>query len=351
MESTAALASLLRLQDGVISRRQILELGGTDNDIERWCRRARLARVHEGVYVEHTGPLTREQRWWSAVLCHEPAALTGLSALRAHRIRGPWLGREEKVVQLLVSRTRRLHPAPGVELHRSQHFDQIAQLHLSPPRVAVEHAALGAASSARDDAAAVAVLADLCQQRRTTVGRLLEAIELRPRLPRRRLLVEILVDIDAGAFSVLERRYLSDVERKHGLPRGHRQRRVDRDRPISRAPAGPGGVIFRDVEYLAHLLLVELDGRLGHEWSEDRWLDLDRDIGAAISNRLTIRPGWRQVLEPCRLAAAVALILRARGWAGWPVACGPDCTIRTWLNIGDSPARGAGESPLSRRTA
>ena len=77
-----ALAALMEDQDGVISRRQVLELGGSDNDIERLVRRREWARVHPGTYVDHTGPPSRRQLDWAALLHHWPAALDGASALR-----------------------------------------------------------------------------------------------------------------------------------------------------------------------------------------------------------------------------------------------------------------------------
>jgi hypothetical protein len=57
-----ALASLLRGQSGIVSRRQVLELGGSDADIAARLSRREWARVHPGVYVDHTGPLSWEQR-------------------------------------------------------------------------------------------------------------------------------------------------------------------------------------------------------------------------------------------------------------------------------------------------
>ena len=59
-----------------------------------------------------------------------------------------------------------------------------------------------------------------------------------PRCHRRGLLTEILADVAAGAYSALERRYLTRVERPHGLPTGSRQRRVSVGRRIH----------YRDVE-------------------------------------------------------------------------------------------------------
>jgi hypothetical protein len=70
--------------------------------------------------------------------------------------------------------------------------------------------------------------------------------------------------------------------------------------------------------------LVELDGRLGHDGTEDRWDDLDRDVASAVDGDLTVRAGWRQVLDPCRLATAVAAILQARGWEDEAQPC-PRC--------------------------
>jgi len=84
---------------------------------------------------------------------------------------------------------------------------------------------------------------------------------------------------------------------------------------------------YRDVEYLSAGLVVELDGRLGHELTVDRWNDLDRDIDTAVTGRLTIRASWRQVLQPCRLAAAVARLLQARGWRGQPRPCSDGCPV------------------------
>ena len=49
-------------------------------------RRREWARVHPGVYVAHTGPLSWPQRAWSAVLLVAPAALSGSSALHAHGV-------------------------------------------------------------------------------------------------------------------------------------------------------------------------------------------------------------------------------------------------------------------------
>ena len=78
------LARLLRDQDGVVARRQLLSLPGTDRTVvARLVRRRELVEVLRGVYVEHTGPPSWQQRVWVAVLWAWPAALAAQSAWRA----------------------------------------------------------------------------------------------------------------------------------------------------------------------------------------------------------------------------------------------------------------------------
>jgi very-short-patch-repair endonuclease len=112
---------------------------------------------------------------------------------------------------------------------------------------------------------------------------------------------------------------LRDVERPHGLPTGHRQRRVTR-----------GGCLwFRDVDYLRYDLVAELDGRLGHERYADRAGDMERDAIGATDGKTTIRLGYQQVIvTPCRTAQHVVDLLRVHGWPGQARQCGPTCPVR-----------------------
>lgn len=322
---------LLALQCGVIARRQVLEAGGTDNDIQRLIRRRQWARVHEGVYVDHTGPLSPIQRDWAAVLYAWPAALAGRDALRAHGVRG-FEAAAGGVVDVVVPASRRVISQPGVRVRRLATFETDVQANLSPPRVRLEPAVLEVAASAPGEDAAVGVLSDVCQARRTTCPRLLVALDGRERIRHRRLLLLILRDVATGAFSALERRFLVSVERAHGLPTGARQRRVT----VGRRP------YFRDVEYRRLHTIVELDGRIGHTSVDDRWGDLERDLLAAVHGDLTVRVGWLQVLEAHRLAAALGALLTARGWRGEVRPCGPDCSVPRG---GGSPAPDAGDPP------
>jgi hypothetical protein len=280
----SAMNRTCRQQSGVISRRQALAVGATENDLRRMVRRRELSRVHPGVFVNHTGSLSWEQRAWAAVLTCAPAALAGASALRAHGLRRH--GAEDlEAVELLVSADRRVVPPPGVRASRSIAFAAQVQLHLSPPRQRLENAVIQVAGRAAALDAAVALAADAVQSGRTTVSRLRRCVPARRPARSLAVLADILDDIESGAYSALERRYLRAVERAHGLPCGARQRRVRIGRDVH----------YRDVEYVGLRTLVELDGRIGHEWNADRWADLERDLASAAAGNLTLRAGWRQV--------------------------------------------------------
>jgi hypothetical protein len=199
-------------------------------------------------------------------------------------------------------------------------------MNLAPPRQTIEHALLDVASRKSRLEDAIAVLADGVQAGRTTPERLLRALDERPRLRHRALLREVLGEVKQGVRSVLEHRYLRRVEQAHGLPRGQRQQ------PL--VLAGKRG--YPDVEYVGLGVLVQLDGRIGHADSLDKWADLERDLLGVIESILTLRVGWAQVLDPCRLAAIIGKILHQRGWSGDLHPCGPICTAL--------PAPGAGDA-------
>ena len=315
---TTALASLLREQDGVVGRSQLVALGASRNDVRRLVSRGELVAVHPRVYVNHSGRPTRRQREWAAVLACAPAALHRESALDAYGMTQdrPSSTSHDRPIHLLVDRHRRIVPPPGVTIERVADRASWVQANRRPPRAQFDYALVKAAGD-RGEADAIALLSDAVHQGLTTAPRLLEVIEKLPRLPRRAMLGEVLADVQAGTRSVLEQRYLRDVERAHGLPEGKRQLREDT----------ASGTVHRDIRYVAQRTLVELDGAFGHRDSVDRWADLQRDLDAAVEDHLTLRPGWAQVLEPCRLAEVVTTILRLRGWTGLPRACRDGCPI------------------------
>ncbi len=306
------LARLLQDQDRMIRRAQALAAGATPTSIARALRRREWVAVHPGVYVEHTGPLTWQQRAWAAVLACWPAALYGESARRAHE--GP--GRrscDESMIHVAVDRDRRVDAPSGARIHRLTDLDGRVAWNLGPPRVRYEHTILDLAAQARDELAVVAVLADACGGRRTTATRLLRVLDERARIDGRSFLRDVLADVAGGTCSVLEHGYLTQVERPHGLPTGARQ--------VVRLVGGTRA--YLDVRYAALGLGVELDGWLLHGSAAARDRDLQRDLEIAVEESgTTLRLGFGQVfVRGCATAAAVGAVMQRLGWDGAPSRC------------------------------
>lgn len=301
--------AVLDEQDGVIARRQVIEAGFSAPYIRRKVRRREWVAVSAGIYVNHTGPLTASERAWVAVLDAHPAALSHRSAIAV----GDAIGAEP--IHIVVDRKRRVRRRPGVVVHYGTRLDERVAWHLRPPRVRLEEAVLDVAADASSTTSLIACLADVVSARRTTADRLLGALQRRPRMPSREYVVGVLRDVRDGTCSVLEHGYLTKIERAHGLPA-----------PVRQAPTAVGRKGFRDVEYEDFGLIVELDGRLGHDGPQARDRDLERDLDAAVdADQKTVRLGWGQVYDrPCATAAKIARALGKAGWPGTLRRC-PDC--------------------------
>jgi hypothetical protein len=305
MDLTGA-RDLLDLQSGIVKRGQLLELGATKADVRRWLRRRELVPVHAGVYVNHTGPLTWTNRAWSAVLLHWPAALSHESAVNL----------AGDPIHVAVEHDRTPEVRPGVQLHWLHDLDSRVLWNLAPPRVRLEDAVITLCDAAATRVTALTIASDICRRRRTTPERLLLELGRRNNVRHRAWLEGVLRETSLGVQSALESSYLRRVERPHGLPRGRRQRRQRTAQ----------GVVYRDVVYEDQGVLVELDGRVGHDLSRDRWNDMDRDLDAAATDRITLRVGWRQTEdEACRTAHRIGRVLQLRGWSGRCRPCGPAC--------------------------
>lgn len=303
--------ALLARQEGVASRAQLLAGGASGEDVRRWVRQRRLAPLHRGILLDHTGRPTWEQRAWGAVLATAPSALDGWSALRAEGLRTPSRGAAaDAVVEVVVDADRRVRPPEGVSVRRVRDLAPRVRWSASPPRLRVEEAVLHVAAHAPDDLTAVGVLTDAVQSRRTTPARVREVARQRERLPRRALLTDVLEGLADGAHSVLEDAYRRRVERAHGLPRGVRQWSL------------PGLDDVHDVVLRDERVVVELDGREHHSLARDRFRDMERDARVVRAGYLPLRLGWGQLLGvPCETARRLGETLRERGWTGQPTPC------------------------------
>ena len=308
--------NLLAEQDGTIARRQLLDLGLGVHDVARLVRRRELARVHPGVFCEHTGPLTWNQKAWAAVLYGGRSALSHRSAIRAAEGPGRRGAPSEEPIDIAVDRHRKVIAPPGVRVHRMVDLEDRVLWNLGPPRVRYEDAAIDVALTEPTEYDALGVLAAACQSRRTTALRLLDEVGARERVARRDWMSGVLRDVAEGTCSVLEHGYLHLVERAHGLPTAQRQFRA-------RASVG---VVYRDADY--GLVVLELDGRLFHDTTEQRDQDFERDLDLAVEGRIAGRLSWGQVFgRPCTTAGKVGALLQRHGWRGSPRRCGPECGL------------------------
>lgn len=215
----------------------------------------------------------------AAVLCAgEDAALSHNSAAFTYGLKkAP--GQE---VEILIPHTRRVRSPVG--------------------------AVVRAAGGTADEAIALAAMA--CQKGLTWDQRLLEVLDKRPGHPWTSLLRDALLDIGEGAQSTFEVRYVRDVERAHGLPKGRLQQ-----------PTG-GGRRHHDVGYDEQKVLIELDGLAFHSTPQARIVDGRRDRGTVIEGWATVRAFWPDVaVTPCLLARDVGSLLSRRGWSGVVKRC------------------------------
>jgi very-short-patch-repair endonuclease len=178
----------------------------------------------------------------------------------------------------------------------------------SPPRLSPEDTVLDLCHHGRADDV-VGWVTTAVQRRLTTPKRLALAVGRRSRQRHRALILELIADVAEGAQSPLEIRYLRDVERPHGLPKGRRQARSRDGRSV------------RDVDYEELKVIVELDGRAGHT-ELGRFKDMWRDNISATEGWQTLRYGAFDLTHrPCEVAQQVGYVLRLNGWTGSPTHC------------------------------
>lgn len=310
--------ALLDDQSGTVARQQLVARGIADHEIRRWVRRRELARVHRGVFVNHTGDLTWLQSAWCAVLATsafddagEPtgSALARESALRL--LDGPGSRIAEDVrLQVVIDNSRFISGPAEIALERCRHLNERVTYRSGLPCVRYEEALIDVATGlGKWDS--FALLANAVTGRKTTVERLADAADRRNWMHQRDWFMQVVDDVGNGTCSVLERGFVTEVLRPHALPRPRQQSRE----------VTPIGVAYRDA--LFGEVVVELDGRAFHADSDRRDADLDRDLVAALAGLQTVRLGWGQIYgRPCQTALFLARLLGVGA-----KECGPRCAL------------------------
>ena len=273
-----SLSDLLVWQHGILSRAQAIERGISDGVLAAHLYAGRWQRVHTGIYATTTGPLTLAARRWAAVLaCGPDAALSHHTAAAMHGLAAD----NGDPIHVTVPVERRLRRTPEIQVHRSRHLSHTRHPTLEPARTRVEPTALDLVHIAKSVDQALVIVAQACQRRLTTAARLRAEVSLRHSLRWRRQVLAALDDVGRGAHSLLELRYLRDVERRHGLPRSRRQRPVDRGRRRE----------WTDVSYDEFATVVELDGKAGHDDVLSVWRDMRRDNAVVVAGEAPLRYG------------------------------------------------------------
>lgn len=271
-------AELAAAQHGVVSRRQLINLGIGRGGIGRRKQAGRLHPVHREVYAVGHRRLTREGRWMAAVLTGGHGAVLSHGSAAAL-----WMIRQRSgAPEVTLPRVRRA--GDGVRYHRSV---------LAPDEVTV-HDGIPVTTASRTILDLAAVL-DRRQIERllgeADYRRLWDAValpELLARYPRRsgtRMLRAILGEATASTRispTDLEERFLAFVE-SEGLPRPELHAALE---------IAPGRWVEPDCVWRAERLIVELDGRAAHATRSRFDSDRERDRALTVAGWIVTRVTW-----------------------------------------------------------
>lgn len=308
------LGELLERQAGVLSRRQAVAAGMGPTVIDNRLRSGRWQRLQQGVYATFTGLPSREPVLWAALLRAGPAAaLSHRTAAELHGL----TSEQSSLIHITLPMTQRIAPISGVALHHSRAFIRDYHPVGSPPRTGVEDTALDLTQVSETFEDAFGWLCRAVGRRLTTPDRLRAALAARSRVRWRADLSAALGEVSAGVRSPLELRYVTKVERAHGLPTAQRQACV----------LAGGRRRYVDNLYEEAKLAVELDGLAAHP-PEQRWADSHRDNEIAGLGILTLHYTWRDVdAGACLTAGQVGALLTMRGTEVRLRRCGAACSL------------------------
>jgi hypothetical protein len=303
-------SELLAYQGEAVGRRQGTEAGIAPDTMRSRVRSGRWQRLQRGVYAAFSGEPVRETLLWAALLRAGPGAvLSHQTAAERHGL----VDEPSSLIIITVPTSR--HPAqvkiPGVVIHRSDAIVRTRHPTMLPPCTRVEDTVLDLIQVARNFDVAYAWICRAIGRRRTTADRIRQAMGARKKMRWRADLMAALGDAGEGILSLFEYRYVRRVERPHGLPAGRRQARIRQ---------GTGNR-YLDNLYEEYGVCVELDGTAAHP-ADEQWRDKRRDNANAVRGIVTLRFGLPDLGDHrCETAAAVAAVLRLRGWPARPRAC------------------------------
>lgn len=174
---------LAGLQEGIISRGQLLSLGLSSAGARTNLDNGRWQSLLPGVYATFTGPLSPLADTWAAVLYGGPRAVA------SHRS-ALWLGGAIKTptdsVHIAVPASRRVLMQPGIRIHLSRALDDPDRVYChpgaSPPRTRIEISLLDQCDLENSDGAVHLALQTI-QRRLTTADRVQRALDAEAAAP------------------------------------------------------------------------------------------------------------------------------------------------------------------------
>jgi hypothetical protein len=299
-------------QSDLLTRRQCLDAGMSADAVEWRVTSKRWDRRFEGVYLTRPGRDDWHSRAVAALLFALSGDTVGDAALCGRSAAHLWGldARPPALIEIVIPERRRVVTPDGVSVRRAFRFDAMVDEMAYPWRTSVAATVMDIAAKG-SPVDALSIVAKAVQKELVTTGQLSQELAARAGHRHSRILRPALADVDAGGQSGAELLYIRDVERAHGLPSATRQE-----------PSDFGPRRYRDNEYPDFGLVVEVDGRLGHERWVDRVKDGRRDRQLLTRSRVTTRVFFSDVaVRPCQTAADIGAILQGRGWAGRPRRC------------------------------
>ena len=250
---------VLELQGDVVARWQALA-GGLTVEGWRWLHDGKRAQeLLPGVVVLHRGTPTFAEKVQAAVLYGgDGAAVSGDALLH---LLAPKRSTEPDTIDVAVAKACQIAPTGFFRPHRVSRLAELTHPVRLPTQIRAAPGVLHAASWARSDRAGEWRVAAAVQSRLVTVTSLREALELLPRLKRRRAIRLVLDDVELGAHARTELDFLAFL-RRNRLPLPDRlQFQVRAD-----------GMRYLDAWWEAQRVAAEIDGvhhmRVG-TWDED----------------------------------------------------------------------------------
>jgi Transcriptional regulator, AbiEi antitoxin/Protein of unknown function (DUF559) len=264
----AAIIEVAARQNGIISRRQLLDLGLTDDAIRHRLSTGRLYRVYPGVYSVGRPVLTPHERASAAVLaCGPGAALSHGSAMVLWNYWRQW----EMPLEVTLVGDRR---PKGIRVHRSttlRRRDVTRQLGI---RVTTPARTIFDISPRQTDRAFKRTVNNALHSLWLTEGQLADAARWHPNLPAAERVAKLIGLPGTPTRSGWEDEFPGFCQR-HGLPA-----------PVMGAPLA--GYIV-DALFVAERVIVELDSWPFHKDKPAFETDRERDATTLALGFVTVR--------------------------------------------------------------